>query len=119
MGTGRPRRECRHSEDMAAACADLMLPEETFGALLGAISIAELAQMVAEVLGYDGKVTFDISKPDGTPRRLQDSSQFLQTNSRTPSRCIHQAAACREHGRASGNPAATGWLPRDLWSGRG
>ena len=90
-GSGRPRREFLYSEDMAAACVHLMaLPEERFAALtapkqaplvnVGAgsdVTIAELAALVAEVVGYRGRFAYDASKPDGTPRKLLDSSRIL------------------------------------------
>jgi GDP-L-fucose synthase len=89
-GSGKPRREFLYSEDMAAACVHLMtLPEERFAALtapkqaplvnLGAgadMPIAELAALVAEVVGYRGRFVYDASRPDGTPRKLLDSSRI-------------------------------------------
>ncbi|MCX7960484.1 MAG: GDP-L-fucose synthase, partial [Burkholderiales bacterium] len=89
-GSGRPRREFLHADDMAEACVHLMrLPEESFSALLsphaaplvnvGAgkdISIAELAALVAEIVGYRGEFVYDASKPDGTPRKLLDVSRL-------------------------------------------
>lgn len=92
-GTGTPRREFVFSEDMADACVFLMnLPDEQFSTLLGSdegktgvfmpplvnigvgkdMTIRELAEAVKEVVGYQGKIVFDISKPDGTPRKLMN-----------------------------------------------
>ena len=89
-GTGTPRREFMYSEDMADACVFLMnLDDEQFIPLLAAdrhdglpplvnvgvgedITIAELARMIGEVVGYGGEIVFDASKPDGTPRKLLD-----------------------------------------------
>jgi GDP-L-fucose synthase len=89
-GTGTPKREFLYSEDMADACVYLMnLPDEQFVPLLGQdrndglaplvnigvgydISIRELAETVAETVGYEGKLAFDASKPDGTPRKLMN-----------------------------------------------
>ena len=89
-GTGTPKREFMYSEDMADACVYLMgLPDETFVPLLGQdrndglpplmnigvghdLSIRELAETVASVVGYAGALEFDTSKPDGTPRKLMD-----------------------------------------------
>ena len=89
-GSGRPRREFLLSDDMAEACLLLMLlPDVQFGKLvapaqaplinIGAGSdqtIAELATVIAEVLGYRGEFVYDASKPDGTPRKLLDSSRL-------------------------------------------
>jgi GDP-L-fucose synthase len=94
-GTGTPRREFLFSDDMADACVFLMnLPDERYAALLGSdenvtgrfepplvnigvgedLTIAELAEQVAQVVGYSGKIVYDTSKPDGTPRKLMDVS---------------------------------------------
>jgi GDP-L-fucose synthase len=89
-GSGRPRREFLHADDMAEACVFLMrLPQETFARLVapqtaplinvGAgkdIAIAELAALIAGVVGYEGGFTYDPSKPDGTPRKLLDVSRL-------------------------------------------
>jgi len=85
-GTGTPRRELLYSDDLAQACCFLMnLDEQRFGSLLVAdepplinigtgedVTIRELAEVVARVLEFDGELTFDASKPDGTPRKLMD-----------------------------------------------
>jgi GDP-L-fucose synthase len=92
-GSGTPRREFLYSDDMADACVHLMnLPNEKFSALLGSdeattgrfepplvnigvghdVTIAELAALVASVVGYGGNIQYDASKPDGTPRKLMD-----------------------------------------------
>jgi GDP-L-fucose synthase len=92
-GSGTPRREFMYSEDMADACVWLMnLSDATYDQLLGSdeastgiydpplvnigvgedVSIAELAHLIGEIVGYKGRVTFDKSKPDGTPRKLMD-----------------------------------------------
>jgi GDP-L-fucose synthase len=90
-GTGRPLREFLYSDDMADACVFLMnLPGGRYDALLAGhryplvnvgygadVSIAELARLVAEVEGYTGRVVYDNSKPDGTPRKLTDSSRLF------------------------------------------
>jgi len=87
-GTGSPRREFLHVDDMAAACAAIMnIGEKEFWAAVPArnsqvnigcgedISIAELAEMVAEITGFEGKIVFDVTRPDGTPRKLLDISR--------------------------------------------
>ncbi len=78
-GTGSPRREFLYSDDLADACVFLM--ERYNAADIGEfinigvgreITIRELAELVAETVGFSGKLTFDTSKPDGTPRKLLD-----------------------------------------------
>ncbi len=85
-GTGMPRREFLYSEDAAGACVFLInLPEEKFASLLTQgsfplinigcgedLTIRELAEAVKNAVGFDGELTFDTSKPDGTPRKLLD-----------------------------------------------
>ena len=92
-GTGTPKREFLYSEDMADACVFLMnLPDDKFQTLLGSdeaktgifmpplvnigvgddMSISELAETVRTVVGFQGNIEFDASKPDGTPRKLLD-----------------------------------------------
>ena len=87
-GTGTPRRELLYSDDLAEACCFLMnLDDDVFGSLLREdspplinigtgedVTIRELAETVARVLDYHGNLTFDTSKPDGTPRKLMDVS---------------------------------------------
>lgn len=85
-GTGSPRREFLYVDDMAAACLHVMnLPVTVYRAHtqpmqghinVGSdtdISIAELAHTVAAVVGYPGRISYDVSKPDGAPRKLMDS----------------------------------------------
>jgi GDP-L-fucose synthase len=76
-GTGTPRREFMYSEDMAAACIYLMqLPDDRYESLLGSDESKtgkfELAEAVRRVVGYEGDIVFDTTKPDGTPRKLMD-----------------------------------------------
>ena len=83
-GSGTPKREFLYSDDMADACVYLM---EKYNASdigefvnIGAgkeITIRELAELIAEVVGFHGKLIFDTSKPDGTPRKLMDVSRLL------------------------------------------
>jgi GDP-L-fucose synthase len=79
-GTGRPRREFLHVDDMADASLFLMLnydAEEIVNVGVGEdISISELAELVREVTGYDGGIVYDTSRPDGTPRKLLDVSRL-------------------------------------------
>lgn len=85
-GSGTPRRELMHSDDVAEACLFLMnLDDERYGSLLREdapplinigtgedVTIRELAEMVARVVGFTGELVFDTSKPDGTPRKQMD-----------------------------------------------
>jgi GDP-L-fucose synthase len=96
-GTGTPRREFVYSDDMADACIYLMsLPEKKFASLLGSdeaqtgcfepplvnvgvgedITIRDLAIMIRKVIGFKGELVFDTSKPDGTPRKLMDTTRL-------------------------------------------
>lgn len=89
-GTGTPRRELLYSEDLADACIFLMnLDDARYNSLLTEdepplvnigtgedVTIRELAELVAKVLGFKGKLIFDTSKPDGTPRKLMDVARL-------------------------------------------
>lgn len=79
-GTGTPRREFLHVDDLADASLFLMLNyngNETVNVGTGKdISILELSQLVAEIVGYEGDIVKDPSKPDGTPRKLLDVSKL-------------------------------------------
>lgn len=96
-GTGTPRREFLYSDDLADACVFLMnLPDNEFDCLLGSdesktgkfepplinigigedITIRGLTAIVKEVVGYQGELSFDTTKPDGTPRKLMDVSRL-------------------------------------------
>ena len=81
-GTGTPRREFLYVDDMADACVHLM---KTYSdaALVNVgtgvdIAIAEFARLVASVVGYKGKIDFDTSRPDGTPRKLLDVTRLTE-----------------------------------------
>ncbi len=78
-GSGTPRREFLHVDDLAGACLYFMhqySDDQTVNIGWGEdISIAELARIVADVVGYSGKLEFDASKPDGTPRKLLDTTR--------------------------------------------
>ena len=79
-GTGAPRREFLHVDDLADACVFLM--ERAYcGPLLNVgtgtdVTIRELAEIVMRTVGYEGAIRFDTSKPDGTPRKLLDVSRL-------------------------------------------
>lgn len=77
-GTGSPKREFLHVDDLADACFFLMKEYNEEGFLnIGVgddISIYDLAQMISNIVGYQGKIVKDTSKPDGTPRKLMDVS---------------------------------------------
>ena len=79
-GTGAPLREFLHVDDMADACLLLMRAySDTLPINVGSgkeISILRLAHMVAQVVGYTGEIVTDPSKPDGTPRKLMDSTRL-------------------------------------------
>lgn len=78
-GTGTPRREFLHVDDLADACLFLMKnhqdPEPLNVGTGQDVSIRELAQMIGQVVGFTGELVFDASKPDGTPRKLLDVSR--------------------------------------------
>jgi GDP-L-fucose synthase len=79
-GTGSPLREFLHADDLAEACVFVMNQYEKKEFLnIGSsteISILELATLIKKVVGYDGELVFDTSKPDGTPRKLMDSGKI-------------------------------------------
>jgi GDP-L-fucose synthase len=102
-GTGAPQREFLHSDDMADACVFLMnLTDDQFNTVTQSesqaplfnvgcgedLTIAELAETIRDVVGFKGKLTFDRSKPDGTPRKLLDVTRMsnLGWNARIPLR---------------------------------
>lgn len=79
-GTGNPRREFLFADDLAEACVFLMenYNEKQFLNIGTGIdlSIGELACLVKDIIRFDGEITFDISKPDGTPRKLMNVSKL-------------------------------------------
>lgn len=89
-GSGTPRREFLYSDDLAEACIFLMnLEEAKFASLLGSdqpplvnigtgvdLSIRELAELICRVVGFEGRLKFDPTQPDGTPRKLCDVSKI-------------------------------------------
>jgi len=78
-GTGTPRREFLHVDDLADACAFLLQlrdPPDWINVGTGTdVTIRELTELVASVVGYKGRITWDASKPDGVPRKLMDESK--------------------------------------------
>jgi GDP-L-fucose synthase len=92
-GTGRVRREFLHVDDMADACVFLMnLPDVVYGRITGSesqppllnigcgedLTVQELAELIRDVVGFQGRLVFDTSKPDGTPRKLLDVSRMKE-----------------------------------------
>ena len=89
-GSGTPRREFLYSADAADACVFLMnLPDDALDGILQDsmppmvnvgcgkdITIRELAELIADIVGFKGRLVFDLSKPDGTPRKLLDTSRL-------------------------------------------
>jgi GDP-L-fucose synthase len=108
-GTGRPLREFLYSDDMADACVFLMnLESARFDGFLRSqryplinvgfgsdISIADLARLVAEVEGYTGRIMFDTTKPDGTPRKLTDPGRLFGLGWRPGTELKHGIALAR------------------------
>ncbi len=91
-GTGRPRREFLFNQDLAAACVHLLnLDDAAYSTVVGHediaplvnigsgsdVTIKELAAIVAKVVGFEGRIEWDTRKPDGTPRKLMDSSRIF------------------------------------------
>ena len=92
-GTGSVRREFLHSDDMADACVFLMnLPDEVYSSIARSesqapllnvgcgedLTVRELAELIRNIIGFEGRLVFDVSKPDGTPRKLLDVSRINQ-----------------------------------------
>ena len=82
-GTGSPRREFLHVDDLAAACLHLLNSyddPQTINIGTGRdLTIRELAGLVADVVGYEGEIVWDSTKPDGTPRKLLDVSRITSS----------------------------------------
>src|SRR5437870_3528465 len=79
-GTGKPRREFLHVDDLASACL-LLLEKYDSPEIINVgcgedISIRELAELICDVVGFDGELAWDTTKPDGTPRNLLDVSKI-------------------------------------------
>jgi GDP-L-fucose synthase len=80
-GSGKPLREFLYSDDLAAACIFLMekySDEQIINVGYGSdLTIEELATTIQRIVGFTGKIIWDAAKPDGTPRKLLDSSRIL------------------------------------------
>lgn len=81
-GTGTPRREFLHTDDLADACLFLLERQPPGGEMFNVgcgedVTIRELAEIVCRVVGFQGEIVFDTSKPDGTPRKLLDMSKLF------------------------------------------
>jgi GDP-L-fucose synthase len=120
-GTGTPRREFLYSDDLAHACLFLMnLNQQAFDSLaadevapplinIGSgqdRTIRELAELVAKTVGFEGRLTFDASKPDGTPRKLLDSSR-LSSLGWAPKTTLHEGLRLAYHDFWQHRDAAT------------
>ena len=84
-GTGAPRREFMHVDDMADACVYLMENYDTedikefVNVGVGEdVTIKELAELIGEIVGYNGKIVYDTTKPNGTPQKLLDISRLRE-----------------------------------------
>ena len=79
-GTGTPMREFLHADDLASACVYLMENYNEEGLVnIGTgvdVTITELAMLIKEIVGYEGSLVYDHTKPDGTPRKLMDVSKL-------------------------------------------
>ena len=82
-GTGSPRREFLHVDDMASACLHLLEnydgPDQVNVGTGEDSTIREIAEIVADEVGYDGRIEWDTTKPDGTPRKLLDVTKLRQS----------------------------------------
>ena len=81
-GTGSPKREFLHVDDLADACAFLLKlsnPPDLINVGTGTdVTIRELTELVAASTGFTGKIVWDSSKPDGTPRKLMDVNRLTE-----------------------------------------
>ncbi len=86
-GTGTPRREFLHADDMADACLHLLEhydgPSQVNVGTGSDVTIREIAETIGEIVGFQGKTSWDTSKPDGTPQKLLDVSLLAKTGWRS------------------------------------
>jgi GDP-L-fucose synthase len=110
-GTGSPRREFLHVDDLADAAVRLMkVYDEPEIVNIGTgedLTIRELAELVRDAVGYTGRLTFDTSKPDGTPRKLLDVSR-LRALGWSPKIGLHEGIAATYRWYLEHAPAAVG-----------
>ena len=125
-GTGTPRRELLYADDMAEACVFLLeLDAERYGSLLREdepplinigtgvdVTIRELAETIAELLGFAGSLHFDLSKPDGTPRKLLDVSRIHSLGWRAKTSLVEGIRLTAEAAQLS-RGAASSLLPQE------
>ncbi len=109
-GTGTPRREFLHVDDLASAAVYLMQHYDEPGIVnVGTgedVTIGVLAQMIARIVGFNGRLTYDDSKPDGTPRKLLDVSR------------LHALGWRHEIGLEEGIAGTYAWFTRNVDSAR-
>ena len=118
-GSGTPRRESLHVDDLADACIFLLKTYSGDGWInVGSgkdFTILELARLVAEVVGFAGQITLDASKPDGTPRKLMDSGKLADMGWTARIALRDGLAETYQHfierGSSRGNEAALGGAP--------
>ena len=126
-GTGKPRREFLYSDDMADACLFLMnLAEAQYASLMSNASpplinigcgtdltIGELAETIASIVGFTGRLRFDTAKPDGTPQKLLDVEKLHSGVGSTCGRtaCDKNERRCDESTKCHGAPVG-GWMAR-------
>jgi GDP-L-fucose synthase len=95
-GTGKPRREFLHVDDLASACLLLLekydSPEIINVGCGGDVSIRELAELICDVVGFGGELAWDTTKPDGTPRKLLDINK-LRALGWKPTITLHEGVA--------------------------
>ena len=81
-GTGNPRREFLHVDDMADACLHLLEhydgPQQVNVGTGSDVTIREIAETIAKVVGFEGETQWDTTKPDGTPQKLLDVSKLAE-----------------------------------------
>ena len=99
-GTGTPRREFLHVDDLAEAAVHVLVNYDSDGHLnVGVgedISIGELAALIADVVGWNGQITYDTSMPDGMPRKLLDVGRIGHSAGARRSRCGTEFASTYE-----------------------